>query len=126
MIGNIDLFQDINETYGNEAANSLLKALTDDFPKLLRSSDYVAHWRKDDFLFLLPEVTLDGAKIAAERIRQTIEKQLYYYGDVKLWTTMTFGVSTIRVTDRDIDLLGRVNNALFKGKEKGGNCVISA
>jgi PleD family two-component response regulator len=75
---------------------------------------------------LLPEINLDGAKAVAERIRKKIEEQLYACGNIKLSATMTFGVSTIRINDTANDLLKRVDNALFKGKNTGGNCVVSA
>jgi diguanylate cyclase (GGDEF)-like protein len=126
MIGDIDFFQKIKETHGREAVDNLLKSLAEDFPKLLRACDLVARWREEEFLFLLPEINLDGAKAVAERIRKKIEEQTYVHGETKLSATMTFGVSTIRINDTANDLLKRVDNALFKGKNTGGNCVVSA
>jgi len=126
MIANIDLFQKINETYGREAADSLLESLAADFPKFLRTSDLVGRWQAEEILFLLPEINLYDAKAVAERIRQKIEQQSYAYGDTKLSTTMTFGVSTIHINEEANDLLQRVDNALLKGKNMGGNCVVSA
>ena len=126
IIGAIDPFQNITETYGAETADRLLISLAADFPKFLRSRDVIARWQNDEFLFLLPEITLNNAKAVAERIRKNIEEQTYPYNNSILSVTMTFGVSTIHINETANDLLKRVNNTLYKGKNMGGNCVVTA
>jgi diguanylate cyclase (GGDEF)-like protein len=126
VISDIDFFKRVNDTFGHDAGDCLLKSIADVLQESIREFDIVARWGGEEFLFLLPEIDAEGAVILAERIRKRIEEQTYFYGNTELRATMTFGVSSIKADDTVEDVIKRADTALFDGKRNGRNRVMSA
>ena len=120
----IDKFKRINDTYGHNCGDVVLKSVANTIRNLLRKYDFVARWGGEEFLVMLPETALEGATIVAERFRKTVEALEINYSDLRIPVTITVGVALYDPrlgVDRSIQL---ADQALYKGKENGRNQVV--
>ncbi len=123
----IDFFKKINDVYGHDCGDYLLKSVTEDLRKSVRTYDTVARWGGEEFLLLLPGTSMEPALILTERIRKTVEARSYEYEGVHepIKVTLTFGVSVAGAVDTFDKIIKRADMALYHGKRKSRNCVIS-
>ena len=122
----IDKFKNINDTYGHQCGDEVLKTVASTIRQLLRKYDFVARWGGEEFLAVLPETEIQGAKIVAERFRQSIESLHIKYTDIEIPVTVTLGVSQFDGElgiDKSIQL---ADEALYDGKMNGRNQVVVA
>jgi diguanylate cyclase (GGDEF)-like protein len=122
----IDKFKSVNDNYGHQAGDSVLK----EFAQLLKSEareiDRVGRYGGEEFLLILPGTVLDAAVTFAERLREKVEKHTFTYAGGTLCRTMSCGVAGSphpRVKDQEA-LLKASDDALYVAKETGRNRVI--
>ena len=122
----IDKFKSVNDNYGHQAGDAVLK----DFAQLLkgeaREIDRVGRYGGEEFLLILPGTVLDSAVTFAERLRECVEKHTFTYAGGTLHRTMSCGVAASphpRVKDQEA-LLRAADDALYVAKETGRNRVI--
>jgi len=124
-MGDIDLFKIINDTFGHQAGDVVLKSLADLMRKSLRRSDYIARWGGEEFTLLLPETRLDIAEMLLNRLRMTIANQVI--AEIGRAVTLSFGVTAFTKSDGKTDspdeLVKRVDQALYLSKQAGRNRV---
>jgi len=116
----IDYFKRVNDTFGHDAGDSVLKALTTIVKSNVRSVDIVARWGGEEFMILMPQSDVEAAGDAAEKLRQKVVQYPFeQVGNL----TVSFGVTAFASQD-DVDtFVKRVDNALYQAKEKGRNRV---
>ena len=125
IIGDLDFFKSINDIYGHDCGDYVLKEIAQIMRSTVRKQDIVGRWGGEEFIFLLPETPLEGGKIAAEKVRNKIEKSNLKYNNDLLSVTITFGVSVYNsIMDID-DCIKKADQALYSGKHKGRNCVVA-
>jgi len=126
VIGDIDLFKKINDTYGHPFGDAVLKNVA----KLLENSirtgvDTAARYGGEEFALILVKTNEDQAKETVERIRETIEKTPLSSpsgGDVHV--TMSFGIAVLGERAREPDdLIKKADKALYQAKKSGRNRV---
>jgi len=124
-MGDIDLFKVVNDRFGHQAGDAVLKSLAELMPKNLRQSDTIARWGGEEFTILLPETSLDVAEMLLNRLRASIADQVI--PEIGRAVTLSFGVTTFRKSDTKSDtpddLLKRVDQALYSSKQSGRNKV---
>lgn len=125
-IFDIDNFKKVNDTYGHECGDFILVSLTKSISESIRIQDCFARWGGEEFILMLPETNLQGAKILFERIREKVEKAQYNYNGTILNITFTCGVAEISVDETIDNCIVRADNALYKGKCNGKNQVVYA
>lgn len=124
LMSDIDAFKKINDNYGHACGDFILKSLANQMKSTARKQDITGRWGGEEFLMLLPETDLEGGFALAEKIRKDIETTSYVFGEDRITLTMTFGVS---VYNRPMDIdycIKMADEALYKGKRQGKNCVI--
>ncbi|RDG29698.1 GGDEF domain-containing protein [Oceanispirochaeta sp. M1] len=123
----IDFFKNINDLYGHDCGDYLLKSITKDIRKSIRTYDTVARWGGEEFLLLLPATDRVQAITLAERIRKTVEEHRYEFdgSNQSVSVTLTLGVSVVNSGDTIDGMIKRADIALYYGKRKSRNCVIS-
>ena len=123
----IDKFKDVNDTYGHSTGDEVLKALAFMLVKNTRESDIVARFGGEEFVILLPDTDIAGAKIIAQKIRQRVEGQPLQINDNSINYTISIGVSQFNKNiDTVIDtVLDRADKALYKAKNIGRNQVVA-
>jgi diguanylate cyclase (GGDEF)-like protein len=125
VICDIDLFKKVNDVYGHDCGDSVLKSLAGLLGRHIRKQDCLARWGGEEFLLLLPETNAAGAAVLAEKLRKRVEEFEFTYAGLKLPITMTFGVAEY-LSEYGVDacIVG-ADSALYKGKNSGRNCVVT-
>lgn len=123
VIGDIDDFKHFNDTCGHDCGDFVLIKVAELLGASLRKQDSVGRWGGEEFILLLPETTLQGGRELAEKIRRRIAETTFVFEGKTLSITMTFGLAAY---DREMPVyacLKKADEALYKGKDKGKNCV---
>ena len=126
VIADIDWFKAINDEYGHDCGDDVLKKVSTLMQTSLRQQDILSRWGGEEFMLLLPETSNDGAMKVIDVLRTTIATHDFEYCGNHLSVTMTFGMQVFDNTQPVEDIIKQADNSLYKGKEKGRNCVISA
>ncbi len=121
----IDKFKDFNDKNGHDCGDYVLKQLAKVMLNILRKQDIVSRWGGEEFLILLPETSLAGSSIAAEKLRKSIESTEFHYKEEKFNVTITCGLSVYNENIGIKNCVKEADMALYEGKEKGRNCVIA-
>jgi diguanylate cyclase (GGDEF)-like protein len=120
----IDNFKEVNDEYGHDGGDFVLINLSRLINLCVRKQDQVARWGGDEFLVFLPETTLEGGRIVAEKIRSRILTSPFIYQEMDIPVTVTLGVSTCNSTIGIGSCIRKVDIALYTGKQAGKNRVI--
>ena len=122
VLFDIDHFKDVNDTYGHDVGDAVLKGLAKAAGVHLRESDMLARWGGEEFLVVAPETRHDGALELGEKLRETVEETPQpQAGRI----TISAGVATYREDDNGPGLVKRADEALYRAKENGRNRVES-
>ncbi|MCP4347137.1 MAG: diguanylate cyclase [Desulfobacterales bacterium] len=126
VILNIDDFGKLNETYGNEIGDFVLKKLADFAKKSIQEKDIVCRYGGGEFLLIMPELSLTETGNRAEKIRLSIANDFGIdYSNQTLKITASFGVAGFPEHGADInDTLSVVSKALNRAKEGGKNRIV--
>lgn len=116
----IDHFKSVNDTYGHDVGDEVLKKITDVINENIRKIDIFARWGGEEFLVLSPGTDQDNIQKLAEKLRLAVEKAPFQ--KVK-HITISLGVSTLREEDTFAELFKRVDERLYYAKEHGRNQV---
>jgi len=120
-MADIDLFKVINDTFGHQAGDAVLKNIAGLMRKSLRRSDYMARWGGEEFTLLLPETQLDTSEMLLNRLRMRIADEVI--PEIGRAVTVSFGVTAFAKSDSPADLVKRVDEALYLSKQAGRNKV---
>ena len=118
----IDHFKNVNDTFGHDVGDMVLRILCEIVQSCIREKDIFARWGGEEFMILMANDNLNMAENVAERIRQKI--QAYNFKQVKN-ITCSFGVTEFRNKDKDDTFTKRVDEALYVAKHHGRNCVVT-
>jgi len=120
----IDLFKSINDTYGHDVGDDVIKAVADILQKNKRTSDIAGRLGGEEFALILPESTLDRALAAAERLRQLVADGAINVEGHRLSVTISIGASAGDADMSGVDeLLKQAGIALYEAKRSGRNRV---
>ncbi len=122
-----DNLKAVNDTYGHESGNRLLKLTVTCVQQLLRETDMFARYGGDEFVILLPQTKSDSAYEVAERIRKTIAATPLDTRGKQVPTTVSLGVATFPEHAEELALLlNCADQALYNSKNRGRNrCSVS-
>lgn len=121
-ICDIDNFKRINDTYGHDCGDEVLKCVAKVLEKSVSESGATARWGGEEFLVLTFFDTSDETYKFIEKVRKSIEQAAYEYDNKNIDFTMTFGICTEKL---DIpQMLRAADEYLYSGKSSGKNVVI--
>ena len=118
LLIDVDFFKKINDTYGHDKGDFVIKRISNLLKQNIRDSDICARWGGEEFLILVPNNNLDGALILANNLKELIEKNNF---EIKENVTISIGVSTFDENSSQEKLLKSADIALYKAKENGRN-----
>jgi diguanylate cyclase (GGDEF)-like protein len=122
-LADVDHFKGVNDTFGHDAGDAVLRELADVIREQVREVDSVARWGGEEFVVLCPGVPLEGGRVLAERLRVSIAGHRFpAVGRV----TVSLGVTDYRGGDTPDALFTRADAALYAAKEGGRDRVATA
>lgn len=117
-----DHLKEINDRYGHEEGNRLIKTISNIIGQQIREVDFLARFGGDEFGVILPETAEEDAAQIAERIRAAIDKYSYTINEKTISLSASLGVSTFPAPSKK-DLFDRADKALYQAKQEGRNRV---
>lgn len=125
ILMDIDEFKSVNDTYGHDCGDNVLKIFSKEVSTALRAQDICARWGGEEFLIMLPETGLENAVKVAERVRDAIQNKIIKYGDSEFVITVSMGIREFQPLE-DLDgCIKEVGRKLFQAKREGGNRIVS-
>lgn len=122
VIVDVDHFKKVNDSHGHQVGDTVLVAVANALAKTIRTGDIVARWGGEEFVALLPDVDMQKACFAAEKLRRAIEEMhIPTVGGI----TASFGVTVYSENDTQESMMHRSDTALYRAKENGRNRVES-
>lgn len=117
----LDHFKSINDTYGHNIGDSVLREFAQVVSHQVREADILARWGGEEFVLLLRETMCDQAYVVCEKIRQRIESHMFAeVGNI----TCSIGMSEIDATDTLESGIERADRALYEAKRSGRNQTV--
>ena len=124
LVCDIDLFKSINDGWGHLTGDRVLQHLADLLADMGRKTDIVTRFGGEEFCFVLPNTKPEWARLVAERVRAKVEATpIIIESGAALNVTISIGIGTYRAGDTVAQLLHRADEALYRAKRLGRNCV---
>jgi diguanylate cyclase (GGDEF)-like protein len=127
LIVDVDNFKTINDRFGHDAGDLILKAAADNCNAAKRETDIVARLGGDEFALLLPETGEAAAEIVGERLRKQIHSYSHAFPDEDVQISVSVGVAGATLSMSAFEVLcKRADEALYEAKGSGRNRVVRA
>ena len=117
----IDFFKKVNDSFGHDVGDYVLKEITRLISAEIREGDEFARWGGEEFLLLLPHISVVEASTVAQKLRLLIAE---YSFEKTSNITISIGMTAFKAADTKESLLKRVDDALYEAKDSGRNCLI--
>lgn len=124
VICDIDFFKKVNDTYGHNAGDAVLVHVAQILQSKTRSSDGVYRWGGEEFIIVLEGANINGARIAAERVRQAVMDSVCNFEDIDIRVTMSFGCAEIIKEIPIEENIKVADERLYRAKKTGRNKVV--
>lgn len=119
----LDLFKHINDDYGHDAGDEVLRRFSDLMQTMIRQTDVAARWGGEEFLILLPDTSLLQALTLAERLRSEVADAEFTFAGKRLPITISAGICSIAKAGSVDELLKQADIHLYNAKEDGRNRI---
>ena len=124
LMVDIDRFKSINDTFGHDVGDYVIKSVAEALQNGKRTSDIVGRFGGEEFCLILPEATLDSAVAAGERLRQMVEDFVITADERRIPVTISVGASICRSGMKGFgEVLKEADVALYSAKRSGRNRV---
>lgn len=125
LLVDVDHFKQVNDQYGHQAGDLLLKLLAECEQHILRKTDILGRYGGEEFLVVLPDTDIHTATLVAQRLRAAIEAADFtLQAGLVIHKTVSIGVAKLYVSTDTVELLlARADSALYQAKEGGRNRV---
>lgn len=121
-IWDVDHFKHINDTYGHQAGDKVLRVIAALLKSQTRAPDFTCRYGGEEFVILLPETDLNQAHACGEKIRLAIEQAEFHHHDERVKVTVSCGMAQFTDADSIADVFNRADRALYRAKAAGRNC----
>ena len=119
----LDHFKRINDGYGHLAGDKVLKIIAAQLRRHLRPVDFIARFGGEEFVLLMADTPLTTGLQLVDKLRTAIEACPFHFKGEPVTITLSIGVSAFRAGDRSDQVLKRADEALYRAKHRGRNCV---
>ncbi|XPF95441.1 diguanylate cyclase [Colwellia sp. RE-S-Sl-9] len=114
----IDHFKNINDTYGHLTGDKVIQYVAQACKLYIRESDAVCRWGGEEFIIMLADTSIEGAKHTAERIQENLLNS-----SIEPKVTISFGITAYKPKEQLDSFLNRADNALYQAKRNGRNRI---
>lgn len=119
----LDYFKKVNDTYGHEAGDMVLRAFSHILKDEARTNDIVGRYGGEEFLVILGDTTLDGAKIFANKVREHVEEAHFMYQEKRIKLSVSAGIAQRDMYSSLGSTIVGADEQLYTAKKKGRNRV---
>ncbi len=120
----VDNFKRINDEYGHDIGDLVLKKLAEIIEKNVRSTDIAARYGGEEFIIALPRTDENGALLVAERIRQDFKRSKVKVNSLEIGTTVSIGIASYKEGDDIETIIKKADEALYQAKRTGKDKVV--
>ena len=121
----IDFFKKVNDTYGHQYGDYVLKTVADLMKQSFRKTDLLYRYGGEELVIIMPETNIEGAIIPVQRLRRMVEDYKFEYNGVRAKVTVSIGLTmNYQNLNSPAEILKTADEALYKAKEGGRNRVI--
>jgi len=121
IIMDVDDFKAFNDNYGHQAGDFILRETARLIRENIRDVDIPARYGGDEFAIVLPRIDLEGAMLAASRIRKHLSSHPFTYQEVEFRITVSSGIGTHHEDESSAELVRKTDAAMYRAKAKGKN-----
>lgn len=128
-ITDIDRFKTVNDTYGHDAGDEVLREFAARIRSTVRGADLACRFGGEEFVVVMPDTNADTAALVAERLRSAVESKPFSLREAgaSLSVTASLGIATITLeVDTPEQLLKQADRALYQAKSDGRNRVVAS
>ncbi|NOR72187.1 MAG: diguanylate cyclase [Methylomarinum sp.] len=126
LIWDIDLLKHINDTFGHKAGDKTLILISKLLSNHCRETDFVSRFGGEEFTMLLSDTDVQSALLAADKLRNVIEKTAFNSNGKKISITISCGITQFTKDDTGESAFNRADKALYEAKNNGRNqCVVN-
>lgn len=119
----LDCFKALNDRYGHEAGDLVLKNVSKTFSHNISNADHIGRWGGDEFVGVCVCPDTEALKTVAEKMRILVENTSTQFGDITLQITLSAGATLYREGETDRQLIARADELLYQSKKNGRNRV---
>lgn len=124
IIADIDHFKSINDSFGHDCGDYVLKQISKIIQKFVRAEDMVSRWGGEEFLIVGAASDISKGVVIAEKLRQAVYLSSICYRNTEIKITVTIGVSEFN-SDKSVDqAIREADSCLYHGKNSTRNCVV--
>jgi diguanylate cyclase (GGDEF)-like protein len=127
IIFDVDHFKNYNDSHGHQLGSQTLKGIAAIMKKKFRATDILAKYGGDEFVIILPQTDKVGAYLAAERLREAVEKQAFPGAETQPQKKITISIGLASYPEHgmtDDEILNHADKSLYFAKESGRNRTI--
>ena len=124
VVVDIDLFKNINDTYGHDVGDAVLVQVSQALKGALRNQDFLARLGGDEFVVVCPDTPLEAARVCANRLHAAVSNLIISTRQLNLKVSVSCGVACRDASMTDADsLFKRADDSLYLAKQRGRNGV---
>ncbi len=124
ILADIDNFKLFNDRHGHACGDLVLQQVAEMLSRRVREADCLGRWGGEEFIFMLPETSADGAWLVAENLRESIAANVFELTNEPASVSLTFGIAAHRQGETLDNCIARADTALYQGKDQGRNRVM--
>ena len=126
LFSDVDRFKPVNDTYGHDTGDRVLRMVANSLRHNLRATDVVGRWGGDEFVTVVPGVNLDQLTAIANKLRVLTSRSHFAHEGDRINVTISIGATQVRSEDTLASLIKRADQLLYQSKLTGGNRVTSS
>lgn len=124
LMFDLDNFKNINDRHGHLCGDAVLAAIGAIMKSELRGSDAKCRYGGDEFMVILPDTPVGGARQVSDNLRRAISERPVMWNDGQITVTASFGITAVNTADHDPrSAIARADTALYRAKQVGRNAI---
>jgi two-component system cell cycle response regulator len=124
MMIDIDHFKRVNDNFGHQCGDMIIREIGARLSKSLRKYDYAGRYGGEEFYVLFPNTSSETARLIAERFRREMEESSFVFGSETMYVTVSVGIAQYNPGETPDKWISRADAAMYRAKQRGRNQVV--